>query len=119
MGELSTDAAMDVEDIWLVVGLGPNVYRQSLGRETFSYRYALLVDEEIKRPEDTGSADTGVDTASPDTGTFSGEDGDAIAPWHAEEDTGLNACACAQSSHRGLGGWMAFLAWMGWFRRRS
>ena len=74
-GELSTDAAMDVEDIWLVVGAWTERLIDSRWEdETFSYRYALLVDEEIKRPEDTGSADTGIDTASPDTGSFSGEE---------------------------------------------
>ena len=118
-GEWSTDEAMDAEDIWLVVGAWTERLVESRWEdEEFGYRYALLVDEEIKRPEDTGSADTGMDTASPDSGDTEGGNSDAIAPWNVEEEAGLAACACAQVSRNGVGGLVALMALMGGVRRR-
>ena len=119
-GELSTDQASEAAELWLVVGAWTERLISSRWEdEDFGYRYALLVDDKFDPPEDTGSPDTGGDTAEDHD---SGDTDDAftdVSSW-GSEDPELIACGCAQNS-RGAGGWwvlpIGLLAWLP--RRRS
>jgi hypothetical protein len=113
LGELSTDAATDAEEIWLVVGAWTeHLVNSRWEDEKFAYRYALLVDETFEKEPDTADPDTGGDSG------LSEEDKEPdLAIWVAGEDPTLAACGCAQG--RRTTGWLALgLAMLGWMRRR-
>ena len=119
-GELSTDEAQGVAEIWLVVGAWTErLVEVRWEDEDFGYRYALLVDESKKTPQDTGSVDTGdPDTGPGDTGEVDDSFTDLVQ-WEDGEDVTLAACACGHSRARDMGLLAIFMALLTGMRRRA
>jgi hypothetical protein len=92
-GELSTDAAANAQELWLVVGAWTETLVNSRWEdEEFDYRYAILVDETLEPTPDTGEPEE-----SEDTDEAGNEGMPELTNWSAGEDPEIIACGCAHS----------------------